>query len=359
MRKITITLVFALVAIGLIFHTGTGTLSSLGYEEISTICPLGILEVFLAEKTLLPRALVVLLLIVGITVVLGKVFCSWVCPIPPLRRIFAFKSRKRIARKTESVAHEIAEEDTVESALANVEPNGHVEAGATEGALASVEPNGDKDGSAAEGEDTAGGTSANAETCTPSTCSSACSSCVKKRAKLDSRHVVLGGALLSTAVFGFPVFCLICPVGLCFATIIAFWRWVGFDELTLSLLVFPAILAIEIFVVRKWCLRFCPLGAVFSLMSLPNRFLRPKVDESVCLRNKGIDCNICVEVCEEKLDPHSKAGMHECSKCGECVSHCPAKAITLPFNTPKKNTRGGTEIKSTPSAPTTPLDSTS
>lgn len=35
----------------------------------------------------------------------------------------------------------------------------------------------------------------------------------------DSRHAVLGGALLTTAVFGFPVFCLVCPVGLTFAAV--------------------------------------------------------------------------------------------------------------------------------------------
>ena len=56
----------------------------------------------------------------------------------------------------------------------------------------------------------------------------------------DSRNWVLGGALLSTAVFGFPVFCLICPVGLTFATLIAVWRLFQFNEVALSLLVFPA-----------------------------------------------------------------------------------------------------------------------
>jgi ferredoxin-type protein NapH len=326
LRRISIFAVVALVVAGLIFHIGTGTPSSFGWREIAAICPLGIVEVFLAEKTLLPRALVVLVLIVGATVVLGKVFCAWVCPVPPLRRIFAFKDRKRVARKTESVAAEIAN------------------------------PSPEDDGTAAMPTDAAADAVAAATACSPAICSSSgCSTCAEKRAKLDSRHVVLGGALLSTAVFGFPVFCLVCPVGLCFATLIAFWRWIGFDELTLSLLVFPAILALEILVLRSWCLKFCPLGAVFSLMSLPNRFLRPKVDESICLRNKGVDCSICVEVCAERLDPHSKDGMHECSKCGECVSHCPAQAIRIPFNTLGKNPG----VKPEPSDPTASLDSTS
>jgi ferredoxin-type protein NapH len=326
----------ALVVVGLIFHTGTGTPSSFGWREIATICPLGGIEVFLAEKTFLPRVLIVLLVLFGVTVVLGKVFCAWACPVPPLRRIFAFKDRKRISNKTRSVAQEIQNAKDAESG-AELGARLSVGLGTEPGAgLATVESR------SIDPVDTSG-------------CSAGCSSCAEKRAKLDSRHAVLGGALLSTAIFGFPVFCIVCPVGLVFATVIAFWRWIGFDELTLSLLAFPAILAIEVLVLRNWCLKLCPLGAVFSLMSLPNRFLRPKVNEGVCLRNKGTSCSICVEVCEEKLDPHFRDGMHECSKCGECVSHCPANAIHIPFGPLKRKP----ETKPNISNPTAPLDSAS
>lgn len=93
------------------------------------------------------------------------------------------------------------------------------------------------------------------------------------------RNWVLGGALLSTAVFGFPVFCLICPVGLTFATLIAVWRLFQFNEVALSLLVFPAMLALEVLVLRKWCSRFCPLGALLSLASRLNRTFRPVSNE--------------------------------------------------------------------------------
>jgi ferredoxin-type protein NapH len=335
--------VLALVVVGLIFHTGSGTPSSFGWREIAAICPLGIIEVFLAEKTLLPRALIVLLVVLGVTVVLGKVFCAWACPVPPLRRIFAFKDRRRISNKTRSVAQEL--QDAGADANGNRD-DGVVASGSVDKPIAS---------GIATGSPTVGCPTTSDIAASNAGCSAGCSSCAEKRAKLDSRHVVLGGALLSTAVFGFPVFCIVCPVGLVFATIIAFWRWVGFDELTLSLLAFPAILAIEVLVLRTWCLKLCPLGAVFSLMSLSNRFLRPKVNEGVCLRNKGIDCNICVEVCEEKLDPHFRDGMHECSKCGECVSHCPAHAIRIPFGSPRR----GSGTKPSASNPTTPLDSAS
>jgi ferredoxin-type protein NapH len=121
--------------------------------------------------------------------------------------------------------------------------------------------------------------------------------------------------------------------------LIALWRFVGFSEPSWMLLIFPAIVVLEIFVLRKWCLKWCPLGAVMSLLSIPNRFFRPKVDEKKCLRYKGIDCTVCVQVCEENLDPHFKEGMQECTKCGLCKENCPASAITIPLNANKSTSR--------------------
>lgn len=124
------------------------------------------------------------------------------------------------------------------------------------------------------------------------------------RRRGDSRNWVLGGALLSTAVFGFPVFCLICPVGLTFATLIAVWRLFQFNEVALSLLVFPAMLALEVLVLRKWCSRFCPLGALLSLVSRLNKTFRPVSNEATCLRSsKGEPCHQCADVCPEGHRP--------------------------------------------------------
>ena len=150
----------------------------------------------------------------------------------------------------------------------------------------------------------------------------------------DSRNWVLGGTLLSTAVFGFPVFCLICPVGLTFATLIALWRLFQFNEVALSLLVFPAILVLEVVVLRKWCSRFCPLGALLSLVSRLNRTFRPVSNESACLRSKGEPCHQCAEVCPEGIDLHegaTSAPMNECTTCRACSDACPMHAITFPF----------------------------
>ena len=150
----------------------------------------------------------------------------------------------------------------------------------------------------------------------------------------DSRNWVLGATVLTTAAFGFPVFCLICPVGLSVATFIALWRLLQFSEATLSLVVFPAILVVEIVLLRKWCHRFCPLGALLGFMARLNRTFRPTVAAESCLHCSGVSCSRCADVCPEGIDlhrPDASVSLAECTKCGECKDACPAHAISFPF----------------------------
>ena len=116
----------------------------------------------------------------------------------------------------------------------------------------------------------------------------------------------LGGAVLTTAAFGFPVFCLVCPVGLTFATIICLWRAIQFGEASLSLVVFPAILIIEAVVLRRWCHTLCPLGALMGLIARGNRTFRAMLNEDACLQgSRGIACGKCAEACPEGIDLHA------------------------------------------------------
>ena len=151
----------------------------------------------------------------------------------------------------------------------------------------------------------------------------------------DSRNWVLGGAILSTAAFGFPVFCLVCPVGLTFGTLVVVWRVFQFNEVTWSLLVFPAMLVLELAVLRKWCHRFCPLGALLSLVSRGNRTFRPQANVGTCLHAAhGERCHRCADACPEGIDLHDRAAsapLNECVKCRECADACPVHAITFPF----------------------------
>lgn len=303
---------FACVAFalaGMAFRVGIGTPSAFGIQQISAICPLGALETMAGAKNVMLHPLLLFVLVAVLIALVGKAFCAWMCPVPWLQKFF--RPRKHSAAKG-GVGHNAS----AKSGAGHGVPASRNDPGA---ASVQVEPS--------------------ATACIPSACA-ACTgaaACAKALApvggardgvQLDSRHAVLVGTLASAAVFGFPVFCLICPVGLTFATIIGLWNLVQFNEPSWALIVFPIILIAEVTVLRKWCSKICPISALVSLLSNLNVTLRPRVKADVCLRSRGVDCHACVDACPEQLDPHS-GRIPECSKCGKCVEACPAKAISI------------------------------
>lgn len=285
LRTLTAAAIIVIITVGFVTNVGLGTMSAPGIGDLSILCPLGALGTMLASKMMVPRAVISLVAMVLLIVVFARAFCGWMCPVPlvqKLRGVFS-KGKKPEEATAADVATPLTEAETA--------------------ALAS---SCDKDGAG-------------------------CASCAAKRgAALDARHFVLGGALVSTVAFGFPVFCLVCPIGLTFASIIALVQLFGIQTLSWGVVLFPLLLILEVTVLRKWCSRFCPLGALLSLLSLPNRLFRPKVDEGKCLRTKGVDCTVCADLCPEALDPHVDEGLHDCSKCRDCAENCPAGAISFP-----------------------------
>lgn len=305
----------AFVLVGMAFHVGIGTPSAFGIQQISAICPLGALETMAGAKGVMLHPLLLFALVVVLIVLVGKAFCAWMCPVPWLQKFF--RPKKRAASAKDAAGREA----TAQSAAVPDAP-----ASCGDSAVGSTQAE------AAEPEETH-------SACAPSACAACAgaSACAKALApvggardgvRLDSRHAVLVGTLASAAVFGFPVFCLICPVGLTFATIIGLWNLVQFNEPTWALIIFPIILIAEVTVLRKWCSKICPISALVSLLSNLNVTLRPRVKADACLRSRGVDCHACVDACPEQLDPHSRR-IPECSKCGKCVDACPAKAISI------------------------------
>lgn len=297
LRACVCAVVFFGLGIALFFHQGWGNLSSLGIGAIAYICPLSALEVMVSEKTLIPRAIVALVGFAVVTALVGKAFCAWICPTPHIANLFSSKADKKTYDKKGDNAQGETDCPKVECAL-GCESSAVKGCGiqATSDAAEPLEPLGGK----------------------------------RDGFRLDLRHVTLAGALLSAAVFGFPVFCLICPIGLSFAFFVALWQLFGLHDPTWSLLVIPAVLAIELVFLRKWCHKFCPLGALASLLSQKAPFFKPKASAEKCLRSKGIDCTECVNICPEEIDPHSEH-IGECTKCGACVEACPARAISMRF----------------------------
>ena len=277
-RKAVRFLIVAVLLIALFAGWQTGTLCSVGYDAIAYICPLGALETIFGSWAFVPRVLICLAVVVIVALVFGKAFCSWVCPVAPLSDLLrGRKAREKDECERTQAAHRVLERWSDTNA-------------------------------------------AQAEKHKPI------------RSRVDGRHVVLAGSLASAAVCGFPVFCLVCPIGLTFASAIALYRLIGFNEPAIEVLVFPALLVLELTVFRKWCHRFCPVGALLSLLARGNRTFKPHVNASMCARHAGSSCAACVQACPEHIDPCADLGdrsLAECTRCGACVNTCPAKALSF------------------------------
>lgn len=282
-----------LLAAGIAFiaNSGLGTLSSFGWQDIALLCPVGALGTMLASKTLVPRALVSLVLFVLAVVLIGRAFCGWVCPVPvwsKIRTLFAKQDKEAETQRGLRRANERAAEATKPL---------------TESELALLQRG--------------------------------CGKHHDHFAPENSRHLVLGGALLSAAIFGFPVFCLICPIGLSFAGIFTLILLFGSGDLSASVIAIPIVLALELIFFRKWCSHICPISALMSLVGKFNKTFVPSIDDTKCIESaKGARCGRCAAVCEVGIDPrHPELGtsFNECTRCMECVDHCPGHAITLPF----------------------------
>ena len=208
-------------------------------------------------------------MVVALTLLLGRAFCAWGCPVPLLRRVFrGKKASKRDASSPDS---------------------GPLDVPASE-----------------------------------------------RGGLRDSRNWVLGGALLSTAVFGFPVFCLVCPIGLTFATVLVVWRLFAAGDMTWSVVLIPLLLVVELVFLRKWCTRFCPMAGLMNLVSRFSKTWRPVIDESKCLETvNGAPCSKCAIACEADINlRHPDFGertLADCTRCRACVDACPAKAVSMPF----------------------------
>ena len=277
-RKAVLALVFVSVIVSLIWHTGTGTPSALGISSIAAVCPLASLETMLAGRNLMLHPLVLFVVSVVIALLVGKAFCSWVCPTPYLQKLFG-KNRSKDAGKTTSPSKS---------------PDTLADSAEKAWGTRSLAPiGGRRDG-----------------------------------VRFDGRHVVLIGTLASSFIFGFPVFCLVCPVGLVFGTVIGVWHLFQYNEVSWLLVAMPVVLVLELVFLRKWCTTLCPISALVSLISAGNKTFKPCVSDESCLRTKGVDCRICVENCPEEVDPHSES-IPECSKCGICIEGCPAHAIEM------------------------------
>lgn len=308
-RVITLCLVFVAVIVSLAFDSGLGMPSSFGVGEFFLLCPLGAIEAFVASKSFVPVTLISLAVVVAFTLFFGRAWCAWGCPAPAIRRFFKRDPKPSLGK---------------------------------DAAVKATGSSGDAEHAARSGESETAQESARPvviENAVPSSegCPAAREAkglaAVLSSVGRDKRTWVLVGVLAVTFVAGFPFFCLVCPIGLTFGTVGSLWHLIVDKQVTLSCVVFPAALVIELVIYRKWCLDLCPIAGLLNLAGHVARTFRPSIDASTCLRQTGAhSCSVCQAVCSEGINLHAADAsiqLAECTRCGECVLHCPTESIAI------------------------------
>jgi MauM/NapG family ferredoxin protein len=106
--------------------------------------------------------------------------------------------------------------------------------------------------------------------------------------------------------------------------------------------VFAVILALSIIQRRFWCRNLCPLGGLLGLLSTRLSFWRRRVSD------KCIECGACRRACGLGAIPENprKYWPQECTECMDCRDVCPVNAISFGLKQPffDKPATGGLDL---------------
>ena len=298
-RKLTLAAVFVAVIVSLAFDSGLGTPSSFGIGEFFLLCPLGGLEAMVASKSFIPVSAISMGVVLVLSLVFGRAWCAWGCPAPVIRRFFKRDPKWR-GRKAAAAAQ------------------GGADGGPVAGAADAGQP-----------------AAAGAQPAAAGGCKAACGAwslvgALKFLAR-DSRTWSLLIVLVAVAVAGIPLFCLVCPIGLTYGTVGSLWHLIVDKQMTASVLVFPAALAVELVACRTWCVNLCPVAGLLGIVGQFAHHFRPQVNAETCITRNGTgSCDRCMAVCSERIDLHASdtpVQLGQCTRCGECAKHCPTASI--------------------------------
>jgi polyferredoxin len=250
------------------------------------LCPFGAVQYLLTGQVAIVTIVAMLLFIIPI-VLLGNVFCSWVCPIGTIVDSFD-KGIEKFFPKVEAKRRSLRRRQS--------KHNGHEEKwkhlmcpACPLGKVASV---------------------------------------TSKRSGVLANGI-LASALVGSAALRFPVFCAVCPIGILTR---GYFHLRSIASITGTIL--PLVIelwAIPIVAVlaslrerRFWCKKLCPVGALLRGAGALSPFIKPKVKEEKCVM-----CRKCEKVCPMDINLVDHGSFERCTKCLECYIVCDLNAVKI------------------------------
>jgi polyferredoxin len=85
------------------------------------------------------------------------------------------------------------------------------------------------------------------------------------------------------------------------------------------------LIGLNLVIPRFFCRVLCPLGALLGVLS---RFSLWRIDRDV---TKCTDCDLCLKHCEGASDPQAALRKSECFVCFNCIDDCPEDALAFRF----------------------------
>ena len=149
---------------------------------------------------------------------------------------------------------------------------------------------------------------------------------------------VLATALVGSAIFRFPVWCSVCPVGITARGMFHLKAWTHLTGVMMPIMIEFWIIPVVAVVAglrekRYWCRKLCPIGALVKLIASFNPFFKPtrNLDKCKCPPT----ARHCKESCPQLVGPSDK-GAAECTKCLECYIECKGDAVGIKrYETPE------------------------
>ena len=162
---------------------------------------------------------------------------------------------------------------------------------------------------------------------------------------------VLVSALVGSALFRFPVFCTICPIGI---TTRGMFHLKALTSITGRMM--PIIIelsAIPIVAIllslrerRYWCRKICPVGALLNIAGSFSPLIRPVVKQEKCVMKecpktcedyrldycyacRQIDQKRCERVCPQGINLLDQGALTKCTRCLECYVECDHDAVRI------------------------------